>query len=233
MVQHSDGAMTSKDVEQDEELERASRLSTDNDPERVRLFLLSQLPSSLWSTGCMHGLHEIELKLRIAQANDALEQLKQHLCVYSGLVHYKITQVSGPGQKANTRARSLLDRFWEKVMRCAERYKIARAALETLDPTGNWQERFKPLLASDLKGPNGRSPDDAIAAMSKRAKRTGEGLREVSWIWRVRRQLPHLNAEASANIEGSKVTSEADLDGRKSSLDFFCSDSDLIIRYKS
>ncbi len=191
------------------DLESASPLSTDIDAEKAKLFLPSQLPSSLWSTGCMPGLHEIELKLRIAQASDALEQMKQHLCVHSGLVHYKVRHVSGPGQKANTRARILLAKFRDKVMRCAERYRVSRVALERLDPTGDWQVYLKVLLDSDLQGPNGSSPDDLIPGMSKRSRRsrgTGEGLREVSWIWRVRRNV------SSASTEGSTVAAETDID---------------------
>ncbi len=154
----------------------------------------------------MPRLREVELKLRISQINDSLEQLKHQLCVYSGLVHYKITQVSGPGQKSNTRAQNLLVRLWEKIMRCAEQYRASRAALELLNPTGDWQQFFRPLLASDMQGPNGMSPDDVVAPMARQSKRlrgTGEGVRQLSWIWRIWRP---------ANTEGSEGTTEVDLD---------------------
>ncbi len=154
----------------------------------------------------MLGLHEIELKMRLAQTSDALEHLKQQLCIYSGFVRFKIKHVSGPGQKANTRARNLLLRLREKVAQCADRYRVSRAALESLDFSGDWQGHFKPLLASDVKGPNGSSPDDVVVAMSKRSKRrkgTGEGSRQLSWIWRVRR---------TASTEGSESITEADVD---------------------
>ncbi len=211
--QHSEATGASGHVEADEELRDMGRLSTDTDTEKVKLYLPSGLPPSLRSTGCTPGLREIELKMRMAQISDALEQLKQQLCVYSSFVHYKITQVSGLGQKANTRARCLLLRLREKVMRCADRYRTSRAALDALDPTGDWRGQFRPLLASDLKGPNGTSPDDdVILAMSKCSKRTGEGLRELSWIWRVRCKLPRSSTEELAGAEGNGLTSEADLD---------------------
>ncbi len=205
-TQRSVAMGSSGHVESEEEMEDASQSLTDNDAETAKLFLPSQLPPSLWSTGCMSGLHGIELKLRFAQTSDALEQLKQNLCVYSGLVHYKITQVSGPGQKANTRARTLLVRLREKINRCADRYRRSLTALETLDPKGDWQENFRPLTKSDIQGPNGRSPDNEVAAMSKQSKRsrgTGEGLRQLSWIWRIRR---------TGGAGGSRLTAEADLD---------------------
>lgn len=195
--QHDDGVGASGNIEPDD-FKDADRLSTDVDVEKIKLFLPSQLPSLLWTTGCMYGLHGIEFKLRIAQASDTLEQLKQQLCIYSGFVHYKITQVSGPGQKANTRARNLLERLKEKITRCAERYRVSRAALEKLDPTGDWQELLRPLMTSDIQGPNGSSLDDPAPAMSRKSKRlrsNGKGVRQLSWIWRVRRQVPHSNAE--------------------------------------
>ncbi len=195
--QHDDGVGASGNVEPDD-FEDVDRLSTDVDMEKIKLFLLSQLPSLLWTTSCMYGLHGIKLKLCIAQASDTLEQLKQQLCIYLGIVHYTITQVSGPGQKANTRACNLLEWLKEKITRCAERYRASRAALEKLDPTGDWQELLRPLMTSDIQGPNGSSLDDPAPAMSRKSKwlrSTGEGVRQLSWIWRVRRQVPHLNAE--------------------------------------
>ncbi len=211
------GIRASGHGEPDEEFEDASRLSADNDAEKVKLYMPSQLPTSLWSTGCMLGLHEIELKLRVAQTSDALEQLKQHLCIYSSFVRYKIKQVSGPGQKANTRAHILLQRFREKITQSAERYRVSRAALELLDPKGVWQEQLKPLLESDVQGPNGKSPHDVIAGASKRSKGTGEGVRELSWIWRVRRIASHSITEGLAGTDRSSVNSEAELDKCKSS----------------
>ena len=159
----------------------------------------------------MPGLHEIELKLRIAQTSDALEQLKQHLRIYSSFVKYKIRQVSGPGQKANTRARNLVTRLRQKAMRSAERYKMCRAALEVLDPTGDWKERLRPLLAGDIQAPNGSSPDDVITPMSRRSKGNGEGFRNISWIWRVRREA----REDQVDAEGNIVISEEDLNSCK------------------
>lgn len=112
---HNEDASASEYTVSDEELGNTGLSSTDTDVENVVLYLPSQLPPSLWSTGCMPGLHDIELKLHVAQASDALEQLKQHLCVYSGLIRYKIKHVSGPGQKANTRARALILQLREKI----------------------------------------------------------------------------------------------------------------------
>lgn len=75
-----------------------------------------------------------------------------------------------------------------------------------MDPTGDWQNYFKPLSDTDIQGPNGKSPEDGVAATSKGSKRlrgAGEGVRQLSWIWRVRR---------TANTEKTRMPTEADLD---------------------
>ena len=48
-------------------------------PERMPLFLPSQMPTSLWQTGCAPGLVEKEKRLRVAQVDDALLELRRLL----------------------------------------------------------------------------------------------------------------------------------------------------------
>jgi hypothetical protein len=140
-------------------------------PESFQLYLPSGVPQHFWPSG---SLVEKERRLRLAQADDALLELKRLLRVTLGLWHYKFTQL-GPSQRANTRARSMIARYREKINRCAERYRAARCALLHLDPTGNWITRLKELRVEDVKGP--RREDDE-----------SEGNRELSWIWFVQRE---------------------------------------------
>jgi hypothetical protein len=91
-----------------------------------------------------------------------------------GLNHYKATQV-GPSQRAGTRARGLINRFHEKTMRCANRYRAAYSALVALDPGRIWNTRLRPLGDADIRPP--RKGDDEA-----------EGTRELSWIWRIERR---------------------------------------------
>jgi hypothetical protein len=86
-----------------------------------------------------------------------------------GLWHYKFTQV-GPSQHAGTRARTLINRFKDKIFHCAERYRAARKALLQLDPTGSWITRLCELKTEDIRAP-GKEDDEH------------EGDRSVSWIW--------------------------------------------------
>ena len=120
-------------------------INIDEAPEKASLFLPSEIVSKKVEGGCPDGLMKIEALLRNAQATDALQHIKNRLCTYQNLVHYKISQVSGPGVASNTRTRNLLKRFKTIILRSTERYRAARAALAVLDPNGDWQARLKPL----------------------------------------------------------------------------------------
>jgi hypothetical protein len=142
-------------------------------PELIPLKLPSAMPPSQHAL-CLFGLVETECRLRLAQAEDALSELRRQLRVTKGLWQFKITQV-GPSQRSSTRTRTLINRFQGKTKRCAERYRAARSSLLALDPNGEWQIRLRELNDEDVRCP-GKGEDEA------------EGTRELSWIWRVQRQ---------------------------------------------
>jgi hypothetical protein len=145
---------------------RTLQSTTPLHPETVPLFLPSCVPETLRSQ-C--GLVEKERRLRLAQADDALVELRRLLRVTFGLWQYKWAQV-GPSQRANTRARSLISQFRSKVMRTANCYRAAYKALLVLDPNGEWITRLKELKDDDIKGP-------------RRDEEEAEGTRQLSWIW--------------------------------------------------
>jgi hypothetical protein len=134
-------------------------------------------------------LVEKEKRMRIAQADDALVELRRLLRISMGLSQYKYSQ-AGFGQRANTRTRSLIQRYWAKVNRCADRYRAARSALVELDPTIDCLIRLQPLEASDIRRP-GLNRDD------EESEDRHEGVRELSWIWLVQKDSPHDTTEAS------------------------------------
>ncbi|TDL13533.1 hypothetical protein BD410DRAFT_735251, partial [Rickenella mellea] len=152
--------------------------------ESVTLWLPSQVPR-MRDVGCISGLHDMEFRFREAQAEVSLRNLRRQLRMYERLLNYKTIQVSGPGQKANTRARALLARFHHKTKICTERYRAARLALSMLKPGGNWQAQFKVLLDDDLKGPKG--DEEQGKGRKGYGRGTGEGYKEPSWIWSVQR----------------------------------------------
>lgn len=153
-------------------------------PETLQLFLPSAMPPTLRATGCVAGLVQKNIRLRIAEANDSLAGLCRQLRIMTGVFNYKKTHVSGSGQRANTRARTLMSRITEKTQLFAARYRAARNALTLLDPSGSWQDTILPLLNKDIRGPQ-RNEDDK-----------SEGHRELSWIWTRRDQF---SVEAGAD----------------------------------
>src|ERR1700733_7110745 len=159
-------------------LANISALSTAEEPETVPLFLPSSIPSSLWYTGCASGLVDKERRLRLAQADDGLNELRRQLRISATLRDYKKVQVGGQSQKLNTRTRSLMSRFHDKTMRAAERYSAAYKALSSIDPNAEWMTRLKYLDHNkDLRSPR-RNDDDE----------SRETRRELSWIWLVSRE---------------------------------------------
>jgi hypothetical protein len=144
--------------------------------------LPTSLPSQLRDTGLSPGLVAKEIRLRIAQADDALAEIRRCRRTLTGLVLFKKLHVSGTGQKKNTRIRTLFKRLSNKTERVAERYRAARQALEVLDPGGTWQERLRVLRAEDIRGP-GREEIDRYDRKTKNSEKR----REQSWIWLVPR----------------------------------------------
>ncbi|TDL14820.1 hypothetical protein BD410DRAFT_845698 [Rickenella mellea] len=145
--------------------------------ELSQLFLPSSLPLSA-RTSALLGLSVKEHRLRLAQAEDCLRQLRRHLRIRLTLWQYKLSSVSG--QRATTRTRSYIDRFNEKIQQYARKYRAARAALLLLDPGGKWVNRFQVLNGTDIRGPQ---RDDGEHLNGK--SRESEGRRELTWIWRV------------------------------------------------
>lgn len=139
-------------------------------PEDTQLWLPSSMPTNLWENGCIAGLLDKEKRLRVAEADDALNALRRQLRIMTGVFNYKKTHVSGMGQRANTRARTLMAQITDKTRLFAERYRAARLALSKLNPNGDWQVRLQPLRTEDVRGP-GRGDEES------------EGRRELSWIW--------------------------------------------------
>jgi hypothetical protein len=155
-------------------------------PEDILLHLPSGIPTS---QNVPESLVDIEKRLRVAQADDALVELRRLLRITLGLWDYKFNKL-GPGQRANTRTRSIIAKFQEKIKRCVTRYRVARLALAKLDLTGSWSERFPELKAEDVRGPGKREDGES------------EGRRELSWIWMARSDNQDVSKEAKEDEIG-------------------------------
>lgn len=139
-------------------------------PEAFQLWLPSVLQRQV---PCDVKLEEIEWKLRMGQASDTLEELRQGLRSRSYMLRFKDRFLHGQG--ANTRARNCLKSVDAKIDASAAKYRAAHCALLALSPllgkTG-WKETFRFLDNEDI-----RSMTDGTA------DRSSEGQKRLLWIW--------------------------------------------------
>jgi hypothetical protein len=142
------------------------------DPQEVELVLPSALTPGLRST--IPKIAEIERKLRVAQADDALADIRRQRRLITGLYTFKKLNLSGQGNRPNTRIRAIFNRMTTKTDRLAERYRAAHSALGALDPdpAASWRLRLRSLEAKDVRGP-GREIGES------------QGRHVESWIWLV------------------------------------------------
>ncbi|KAH9839463.1 uncharacterized protein C8Q71DRAFT_677862, partial [Rhodofomes roseus] len=149
----------------------ASRSTTSVNAEDLPLYL----PSDIINTDAVArsaNLEGIELRLRYAQANDALEQMRRHLRARSKLYNVKDRDVRG--QRYNTRSRTYINTVQDKIDADAARYRAAHKALLVLDPKDSlaWMKVLRYLGPDDVRG------------MKERLEKESEGKRVLPWIWR-------------------------------------------------
>ncbi|KAJ7459117.1 hypothetical protein B0H11DRAFT_2160606 [Mycena galericulata] len=173
--------------------------------ENIPLFLPSSLSEEQRQSGCFKGVSEIEERLRDAQCRTALEEIRNCLFVKARFRTYKHSQVRHQG--ATTRARNLMNRNNMKIRVQAEKYIAAweaKRALVGIDAVG-WKrlnpkkdlrcmdseedraQRQKRKVLGKKRAAGERATADELAegiAVGQRGKgRTGEGKRQISWIW--------------------------------------------------
>lgn len=136
------------------------------------------LPSTLSAQGrgTLHPsfrLIEIETRLRIAQAQDSLSNLRSLLRRKKGSYTYKKSSARGVWE--NTRARNIINQFEEKIKKTVARYHAARLALEALDPDGEWSKWLKPLKDTDVTMPDDEEPHSISKRRRKSNKNNSRG----------------------------------------------------------
>lgn len=113
----------------------------------------------------------------------------------TGLHAFKKYNISGAGNKPNTKMRTLYNKFSTKISRSAERYRAARSSLLLLQPNGgDWAQRLLPLEARDIRGP-GKGAEELVA----------KGRFEPSWIWTV----PRVHSASELNQDPEVEFNEA------------------------
>lgn len=136
--------------------------------EQIPLFLPSTILSDVQ---CSKKAQEYEWRLRKAQAYDALESLRNHLCLRTHMYKFKDRFITG--QRQNTRARSTISYVEVKIQADAARYRSAYSALTVLGPLLGEES------ISDLKTLN----HEDIRGMNQGVEGSSEGTRRLSWIW--------------------------------------------------
>jgi hypothetical protein len=173
--------------------------------ENVPLFLPSSLSRKLQGSPGLSKSLDREFQLRIAQADDALADIRHHLRIISGLWQFKKVNISGTGNRPNTRMRSLFNRFNHRMRQSVLRYRAARSALLAANLGKQWEDRLKDLKDSDVRGPGKddfylQEPGTANYGASK-------GRYEISWIWLVPQPRSEIDTNSSEQVfdEGLRV----------------------------
>lgn len=142
-------------------------------PELWPLFLPSQLSEDDRSQS-HKGVTETELALRLAQVQDNLIDLRRLRRSLRSVRTYFRSNIVGEGVKAQTKSRVAESGVVCRINRTVQRYRLAYAALLSLDPRGDWTKEYFELTDKDNRGP-GKEQDE---------KGVGDGRYTMSWIWR-------------------------------------------------
>ncbi|KAF8335185.1 hypothetical protein F5887DRAFT_892104 [Amanita rubescens] len=164
-------------------------------PESITVLFPSSLTCELLALPGVRGLAQQECQLRESQANDALADIRRLRRIIQGFWHFKKVNVSGTGNRPNTRMLGSYKQIDYKLQWAVHRYRTAYSALLVLDPDGSWMEQLKELRREDIRGPS-RDPDDPLD------NKLSKGRFEASWIWRVPR------SSESSEIAGSQTEEE-------------------------
>ncbi|KAI0693247.1 hypothetical protein C8T65DRAFT_699285 [Cerioporus squamosus] len=118
-------------------------------PHNIPLLLPSAAASLL---PCDPSLLLQEWWLRCAQAFDSLSDLRGHIEMRTHL--YSNKNRFAQGQRANTRAQTIVKQVDTKIDADAERYRAAYTAIQSLRPrlgSSEWQEHLRPLQQADIR----------------------------------------------------------------------------------
>lgn len=160
--------------------------STSTLPEEEPLFFPHGLTPGQLNT-CVPSLAAMEERLRDAQMYDSLNTLRKHLHDRARIAIFKRLNVRH--QRPNTRARQALDTNEAKSQTVAEKYRAARLAKIALTGPGEWENKWRHLVAGDIRTMLAEDdPVNSTASMPPTVP--SEGRRKTSWIWMGAGQAP-------------------------------------------
>ncbi|KAJ7034185.1 hypothetical protein C8F04DRAFT_1183471 [Mycena alexandri] len=152
----------------------------DREAEAVRLFMPSELADSTKRTNaCAVGLVEVETELRIGEAREALEALRQGLQTRTVTNHYRLRHCTG--QRMLTRGQGVLRQINVRIHKAKLRYRYARHVLTRLKEHGVWERELRILEDSDVRALNERALTEEEASQ-RQGVHNHEGIEEEGGI---------------------------------------------------
>jgi hypothetical protein len=143
------------------------------------------MPSTLWIPSTFgrdfcfkNGWGKIvdqEIQLRMAQAEESLEELR--LAIGHKSLLYKICIRKSKTQASQTRSRAQLIQVNDRIKECAGRYRCARSALLSLGAPADTLDKFQALCDLDLK----------VNTDVAEENRIGQRNDTLPWFWRIGR----------------------------------------------
>jgi len=153
---------------------RVENVSCELEPEDILLWLPSSFPDTVH---CNTTLRDCEWQLRFAQANDALNEIRDGLRLRTHLYKFKDRFIRG--QRPNTRAHRIIENCQARIDASCKKYQVSRAALVALGRVlgkVGWQESLQVLdFSTDVKGLTDTGYHDYDVS---------DGKRKLPWIWR-------------------------------------------------
>lgn len=161
-------------------------------PQSIDLYMPSDLSSSLRPVYCDTTLVQMETKIRLACATDALQDLRRQLHMKVCMNRLKIRNVTG--QLGSTRAQGILKTIEGRVADAANSYRASRKAYKALVGSGDWELTLRELKDEHVVGLSERQMTE-IERQEAEATRvrvrgradipvtSGESRRQPSWIW--------------------------------------------------
>jgi hypothetical protein len=160
-------------------------------PESITLWMPSEMLTGDRGRGCISGLVDMEVKLRVAQCQNSLVTLCSRLHAKRFLIAYRNRNVTG--QVRSTKAAVLIQQLGERVEAVAKRYRRGRDALVALGVAEEYPH-LRELGADDLRLDGDAGETDAAtrkkltmigAGRGARAPRNAPGTSKcvMSWIW--------------------------------------------------
>ncbi|KAJ7178517.1 hypothetical protein C8R43DRAFT_871571 [Mycena crocata] len=159
--------------------------------EHIKLHMPHELDADLRDAGCVKGLMDMEVRMRMAQCAAALAAIRGRLHAKRHLVTFRNEHLTG--QNSTSKAHTLIEQVGERVALSAQKYRKARTAVVRLKGTAH-APHFKELLDGHIRldGDNGESDAAAkkklamiSAGRGARAPRNAPGQSKgvMSWIW--------------------------------------------------